>query len=234
MECPTAETLSGLLNGSLSEPEALALNEHLAVCAACRTLLDQLSDNPDLKKWVGSFSPPPAELLNEPRLRHLLEELCTPGLCRRPKSSGPAALSFLEPARRPGDLGALGPYFIEAELGRGGMGIVLRGFDEALQRPVAVKVLRPELVSEAARGRLLYEAQAAARFRHEHVVSIYAAAQTPAGLPYLVMEYLPGPTLSHRLRAHQPLEPHEAVRVVFQVAEGLAAAHAAGLVHRDI
>jgi serine/threonine-protein kinase len=121
-----------------------------------------------------------------------------------------------------------------AEVGRGGMGIVLRGHDDALDRTVAIKVLRPELATEQTRGRLLHEAQAAARFQHDHAVRVYAVAVSPEGLPYIVMEYLPGPTLAERIRTAPPLAPSEAAELVAQVADGLAAAHAAGLVHRDV
>jgi serine/threonine protein kinase len=110
------------------------------------------------------------------------------------------------------------------------MGIVFRAFDETLQRVVAVKVLRPEQDDPAARARLVREAQLAARFRHDHVVAVHAVVDPPEGLPYLVMEYVPGPTLKALLRQRGSLPPAEAARLIAQVADGLAA----GLVHRDV
>ena len=83
-------------------------------------------------------------------------------------------------------------------LGRGGFGIVVRAFDETLQRVVAIKVLSPELASTSPpRKRFLREARAAARVRHENVVQIYAVEERP--MPYLVMEYIPGQTLQQKL-----------------------------------
>jgi serine/threonine protein kinase len=113
------------------------------------------------------------------------------------------------------------------------MGIVYQSLDASLCRPVAIKVLRSELADERARARFLREARAAARLRHEHVVRVYAVDQTADGLPYLVMEYVAGPTLAAHLRGHR-LGPQEVVALLVQVADALAAAHAAGLIHRDV
>jgi tetratricopeptide (TPR) repeat protein len=114
------------------------------------------------------------------------------------------------------------------------MGIVLLGLDEVLQRPMALKVLRPELADEPARARFVREARAAARVRHDHIVGVYGVAQTAEGLPYCVLEYLAGPSLAERIRAEGRLAPREAAAAAAQVADALAAAHAAGLVHRNI
>jgi hypothetical protein len=127
----------------------------------------------------------------------------------------------------------LGPYTVGQELGRVGMGIVYKGHDPALLRPVAIKLLRPDLANERARARFLREARAAARLHHEHVVRVHAVDRTSDGLPYQVMEYIAGPTLGAHIRARR-LEPGEAVALIVQVADALAAAHAAGLLHRDV
>jgi tetratricopeptide (TPR) repeat protein/tRNA A-37 threonylcarbamoyl transferase component Bud32 len=114
------------------------------------------------------------------------------------------------------------------------MGIVFRAFDPALRRRVAVKVLRPDLAHPRARRRLVREARVAAQFRHDHLVAVYAVVDPAEGLPYLVMEYLDGPTLSTLIEPGVGLEPWRAASIAAQVADGLAAAHAVGLVHRDI
>src|SRR5262249_27999519 len=72
------------------------------------------------------------------------------------------------------------------------------------------------------------------RLRHDHVVTVFAVQTPPAGPPYLVMEYIAGPTLGGRIAQETRLDPREAAGIALQVAEGLAAAHAAGLIHRDI
>lgn len=111
---------------------------------------------------------------------------------------------------------------------------MLKGFDAALHRYVAVKLLSPRLAnSGAARRRFSREAQAAAAVVHENVMAIHAVAETQ-GLPYLVMPYSRGPSLEKRLRSGGPLALEEILRVGMQVAAGLSAAHAQGLVHRDI
>ena len=112
--------------------------------------------------------------------------------------------------------------------------MVLKAFDPALSRSVAVKVMSAPLACcGAARQRFLREARAAAAVVHEHVVSVFAVVET-AGLPFLVMEYVPGRSLQDRLDQQGPLALPEILRIGMQTAAGLAAAHAQGLVHRDV
>jgi len=145
----------------------------------------------------------------------------------------PADLSFLGPTDRPDALGRLGHYDLLEVLGRGAFGVVFRAFDTVLQRVVAVKVLAPALATTSpARKRFLREATSAAQVRHDHVVQIHAVEKEP--LPYLVMEFVPGETLQQRLDRTGPLDAAEVVTIGRQIAEGLAAAHAKGLVHRDV
>jgi hypothetical protein len=145
----------------------------------------------------------------------------------------PLALEFLEPSSEPGSLGRLGHHEVLEVLGRGGFGIVVRAFDQKLQRMVAIKVLDPRPASSSpARKRFLREARAAARLRHRHVVQIYAVEERP--LPYLVMEYIPGQTLQQKHEQDGPLDVADVLRIGAQIARGLAAAHEQGLIHRDI
>jgi hypothetical protein len=131
-------------------------------------------------------------------------------------------------------MGRVGPYEVLGVIGSGGNGVVLKGFDPALNRYVAIKLLSPQLADGgAARRRFSREAQAAAAVVHDNVMAIHAVSETQ-GLPYLVMPYVRGPSLEKRLRATGPLCLEEILRVGMQVAAGLAAAHAQGLVHRDI
>ena len=114
------------------------------------------------------------------------------------------------------------------------MGIVLKAFDPALNRPVAIKVLAPQLAtSGSARQRFAREARAAAAIRNEHVVAIHAVDEWK-GLPYLVMQFIPGVSLQERIDRTAPLDLKAILRIGMQAAAGLAAAHAQGLVHRDI
>ena len=114
------------------------------------------------------------------------------------------------------------------------MGIVLKAFDPALHRAVAIKVLAPQLATNnSARQRFAREARAAAAIRNEHVVAIHAVDEWK-GLPYLVMEFIPGRSLQDRIDRTAPLDITSILRIGMQTAAGLAAAHAQGLVHRDI
>ena len=142
-------------------------------------------------------------------------------------------LTFLAPPGRPDSLGRIGHYEVLQVLGQGGFGIVFRAFDEMLQRVVALKVLAPQLAATSpARKRFLREARSSAQVRHENVVQVYEVAEQP--LPYLAMEFIPGETLQQKLDRTGPLDVPEVLRIGRQIAEGLAAAHATDLIHRDI
>jgi serine/threonine protein kinase/class 3 adenylate cyclase len=148
--------------------------------------------------------------------------------------SPPPGLEFLAPPQEPGELGRLGPYRILKVLGAGGMGMVFQAEDPRLRRLVALKVMRPEIaVSLTARQRFLREARATAALSHDHIVGIYEVDQT-GDVPFLAMQLLRGETLEDRLRRDTTLPPAEVVRIGRETAEGLAAAHARGLIHRDI
>lgn len=152
-----------------------------------------------------------------------------------PAQADRRSLSFLEATAEPGRLGTLGPYEVVEVIGRGGMGVVLRALDRPLGRFVAIKVLAPELATSAtARRRFAREAQAAAAVAHEHIVAIHAVDETPSGLPYLVMPFVSGRSLQERLDRDGPPPLRAILRIGMQAASGLAAAHAVGLVHRDV
>jgi serine/threonine protein kinase len=145
-----------------------------------------------------------------------------------------AVPDFLIPSEKPGSLGRLDHYEVLEVVGRGGMGVVLKGFDEKLHRVVAIKVLAAELaVSGTARQRFTREARAAAAVSHEHVVTIHAVEEDHRP-PYLVMQFVDGVSLQAKLDREGPLGLKEILRIGLQTAEGLAAAHRQGLVHRDI
>jgi tetratricopeptide (TPR) repeat protein/predicted Ser/Thr protein kinase len=131
----------------------------------------------------------------------------------------------------------LSHYRVLERLGQGAMGDVYLAEDERLHRPVALKLLRPELARDGdARGRLLREARAASALTHPNVAVIYEvdeAGQGDAALPFIAMEYVSGPALDE-LVAQDALDTDEAVRIGVEVAEALADAHAAGIVHRDL
>ncbi len=142
--------------------------------------------------------------------------------------------SLLNKPSHPEMMGRLGNYDIEYEIGRGGMGVVLKAFDSDLNRPVAIKLMSPTLAGRGvARERFAREARAAAAVLHPNVIAIYGVAATER-IPYLVMPFIKGPSIEQLVEQNGPLSEKEIVCFAMQIAAGLAAAHAQGVVHRDI
>ena len=121
-------------------------------------------------------------------------------------------------------------------VGLGGMGAVFLFREVALKRLVAVKVLAPDLAADAgARARFTREARSAAALSHPNVVRVYAVGETEGlKLPYIVMQYVEGPSLAQWMEEHRRASEREGRRIVGEVAAGLAAAHARGFLHRDV
>jgi serine/threonine protein kinase len=231
------EELRRLLKECVAEPRRAELLAHLDECEPCRLALEGLAAGDewweDARRFVGRHE----ETAACPDHVSAVEAHSAPVGFPEENSRGTpeeVSLAFLAPSGIPGSLGRLGPYEIKGALGRGGMGIVLRAHDPALDRPVAIKVLAPGLHAGAlARRRFAREARAAAAVVHEHVVAIHAVDEWE-GLPYLVMQYVAGKSLQERIDSGGPLGTEEILRIGMQAASGLAAAHAQGLVHRDV
>jgi serine/threonine protein kinase len=128
----------------------------------------------------------------------------------------------------------LGAYRIEMLVARGGMGEVYRALDLRLGRPVALKLLAPEIADdERFRERFLRESRLAASLDHPNVLPIYEAGEF-AGRLFIAMRFVEGTDLRHLLRQSAPLDPERALALIAPVAGTLDAAHARGLVHRDV
>ncbi|HEY9282844.1 MAG TPA: protein kinase, partial [Pyrinomonadaceae bacterium] len=128
-----------------------------------------------------------------------------------------------------------GKYRLDALLGEGGMGTVYRATHLLIDRPVAVKVLRPRFVEdEAAQQRFRREARAAGRLRHPNAVAVTDFGDTPEGYVYIVMELLEGRTLRELIADEGPLPAGRAISLMEQAAAAVAAAHEAGVIHRDL
>jgi serine/threonine-protein kinase len=222
-----------LLDGRLAADKQQELESHLEACATCRAQLETTAaeqkywtdaplhlrdDALDVEPgadWVSGLASADAQ---EPDDRAYVLRIA----------------DYFDPTDDPRMLGRFGGYEIVGVVGCGGMGVVLKGFETALDRYVAIKVLAPHLAtSGAARSRFAREARAAAAVLHENVVAIHRVAEAN-GLPYLVMPYVPGDSLQKRLNEQGPFDVAEILRIGMQIAAGLAAAHAQGLVHRDI
>jgi tRNA A-37 threonylcarbamoyl transferase component Bud32 len=125
-------------------------------------------------------------------------------------------------------------YRLENQIGRGGMAVVFRAFDEVLNRQVAVKILAPALADdEAFRQRFIRESRSAAMVDDPHIIPVFAAGEANGAL-YIAMRYVPSGDVGSLVRREGPLPPARATVIVSAVAAALDAAHGAGLVHRDV
>ncbi len=142
--------------------------------------------------------------------------------------------TFLAPPRAHDEIGRLGGYRILRLLGEGGMGCVFHAEDVGLQRAVALKVMKPEIAAKAnARERFLREGRAAAKIKHDHIITIYQVGED-RNIPFLALEYLEGMPLDAYLKQRGEISLGQVIRIGKETAAGLQAAHARGLIHRDI
>src|SRR4051794_25660818 len=139
-----------------------------------------------------------------------------------------------EPTGTPAPVILGGRYEVHRRLARGGMAEVFLARDQALDRPVAVKILFPEFAADPAFvERFRREAQAAANLSHPNIVGVYDWG-SESGTYYIVMEYVEGQALAEVIRDAGPLHPRRAAEVIFEVAGALGFAHQRGVVHRDV
>ncbi|TWU32901.1 serine/threonine-protein kinase [Novipirellula artificiosorum] len=246
MSSPTShldpETLSASLIGELSEDQESVTRDHLSECEVCRVELQRLACGGD---WDSIEHALRVEAQSHRSLgTHSASRLIE--CCENPDTNEPVypveyaqsptdfAISFLEPSNREDSMGQLGEFEVLSVIGFGGMGIVLKGFQEELNRPVAIKVMAPHLAtSGVARQRFLREAQATAAIVHPNVMPILSVNEK-SSLPFLVMPYVACHSLQQRIDSDGALATVDVLRIALQVAEGLAAAHGQGLVHRDV
>jgi serine/threonine protein kinase/Leucine-rich repeat (LRR) protein len=145
-----------------------------------------------------------------------------------------AAVPTFGPPVEPGEVGALGPYRIIKQLGKGGMGAVYAALDTRLDRKIALKVMLPSYAAiPSAKDRFLREARAAAKVSHDNVVTVHEADDRN-GVPYIAMQYLEGYPLDEYLKKKGEMAMPQILRIARETAAGLEAAHKLGLIHRDI
>jgi serine/threonine protein kinase len=231
--CCDDVNLGVLLDGDEHSDHFQIAARHIDCCVSCQRRLTELSG--DVDAWaVQRVMLRPLEG-DEPEsgliCRYHSQEFSP---WRKSAKPGSSIEELLAAPSHPEMLGRLGRYDIERVIGTGGMGIVLKGFDSELNRPVAIKLLAPHLARVgAARQRFAREARAAAAVLHENVVPIHNVESEHAN-PFLVMQFIPGESLQGRVERDGPLSAAEILRIGMQAASGLAAAHAQGLVHRDV
>jgi CheY-like chemotaxis protein/predicted Ser/Thr protein kinase len=172
------------------------------------------------------------DFLPKPFTQEILRARLAACLDERKKAAAPSTRPEATPAAL-----YFGRIRVERLLGAGSMGNVFLGHHELLDLPMAVKLLRPELLcSPEMRGRILREAQIAARVSHANIVRLHEVGETASGGLYLAYEYVDGGSLEDLLRRtpHHRLSVSEAVRITRRVAEGLGEVHRAGVTHRDV
>jgi serine/threonine protein kinase len=128
-----------------------------------------------------------------------------------------------------------GRYLISKKLGEGGMGVVFAARHTVIERPLAIKVLKREVMRDAATiKRFVQEAKAASRIGHPNIIDVTDFGTTPDGMTYQVMEFVDGKTLGATIKATAPMRPSRVVRIASQLARALGAAHDKGIIHRDL
>src|SRR4051812_48807456 len=218
MECLDEETVLALVDGRLAGGALTAAEAHVAGCAACLDLLTAAAPLAAAAGEVGDAS-------------------IAAGTATIALRGASARARVPAPAESPGRGSEIGRYVVLGLVGRGGMGEVYAAYDPELDRRVALKLLAPGggatagIESDEARARLLREAQAIARLSHPNVVVVHDAG-TYRGRVFIAMEFVEGLTLADWLK-ERPRAWRELQEVFGQAGRGLAAAHEAGLVHRD-
>jgi eukaryotic-like serine/threonine-protein kinase len=206
--------LLALLEADEDDVTIQEIAEHVDECETCRRRLDDFSQSEfsrgeqDVRELLSDVDED--QLLQSTSIVIAIDSSLPESLAAECTE---LALDFLEPPSHPETLGRLGRYEIERLIGNGGMGIVLKGFDTELHRPVAIKLLAPHLAhSGAARQRFAREGQAAAAVVHEHVLPIHNV-ESHNSVPYLVMPFVHGRSLQARVDEDGPLPVGEALRI---------------------
>lgn len=215
--CPITDQWRGFLEGGLSDPERLLLEEHFERCPNCVSVVARLVNLQFDDGWksVADSSWRKSEAGSLLSLIHR-----------------PSPFDDDPPVKNEGwPIPVLEGLRIEAEVGRGGSGIVYRAHQKLLDREVAVKVLSSEALTRG-RQRIEREARALGRLKHPHVVAIYEFGLIN-DVPYLVMEWLAGGSLQDRID-QGTLGVREAAHLLRQLAQAVEAVHALGIVHRDL
>ncbi|HSO40617.1 MAG TPA: serine/threonine-protein kinase, partial [Labilithrix sp.] len=212
--CPDDEILAAFVDQTAANREAI--EEHLDGCASCRVVVAHL----------GALG----VVHDDPRRAHETAQETGPAPDEPTATSPHLAAPLFGPPLPTGS--RVDRYVVRGELGRGGMGVVLAAHDPQLDRTVALKIVRPGSRDESARARLLREARAMARLSHPNVVAIHDVGELEDGRVFLAMEHVRGTTLRRVLGVADPPFART-VDLFLQAGRGLAAAHAAGLIHRD-
>ena len=218
--CLSEQQLTDFLCVDASPDELARIERHLSSCGRCRRQAEELVGD---RVWWNDVQRSLSQVTSDDDAAPGESQIVLKQL-----------QGMLGPTDDPAMLGRIGGYEVVGLLGRGGMGAVFKAFDRSLNRYVAIKLLLPQVVvNGAARTRFAREAQAAAAVVDDHVMPILAI-DSWQDMPYLVMPYYRGSTLHQRLSDQGPLAVREVLRIAYQSASALAAAHNQGIIHRDV
>jgi len=242
VDCPPESELEELIGAGDTPIDRFdRVTEHVGDCEGCQKRLDMLAtaEVPVLSEALRGIEADSAS--RHSALWKALDDIAGTSTSSRSgrvptERTDELKLDFLDKSPDPKLLGRLSTFDIVRVVGRGGMGVVLHAYDPSLQRDVALKILDPNLGSNVtARQRFTREARAAAAVSHENIVAVHLVDEDPkSGLPFFVMQLVAGESLEQRLRRVGKLPFQDVVRLAAQAAAGLSAAHASGLIHRDI
>ena len=230
-----AQLLQQSLSDRLTELQEEQLAAHLTNCESCRQTLEQLAAGGDVWHRISSVLRLEAAQTASGKSQSLVIPRDVPATIHSHELLPvDFAVDFLQPSSDPDSIGQLDNIQFKAVIGHGGNGIVLKGHQPELNRLVAVKVMAPHLAtSAAARQRFAREAQATAAIVHPSVMPILSV-HSSGQLPFIVMPYVDCESLQQRLDRNGALPIVDILRIALQMARGLQAAHAQGLVHRDV
>ncbi|MFK7817742.1 MAG: protein kinase, partial [Planctomycetaceae bacterium] len=224
-QCFDRLTLERLLAEQLQGDEETAVLVHIETCEGCRNQLAAIAGHAELDPEIREHFTD--ESFDGPGAATVLEGEAEEADIEQIKA-------LLGPTDDPQMLGRIGHYEINGIVGRGSTGIVFKATDKRLNRFVAIKMLAPSYAgSGPARQRFAREARSIAAVRDEHVIPVFGVDEHK-GLPFIVMEYMPGGSLAQGIEEQGRLDTCEVVRLGMQIARALQAAHAQGIVHRDV
>lgn len=225
--CLDDRQISRLLDSAMDSSEEQCLQKHLDNCTSCQSKLEKAAADQPCWNHVSSHLSSDELLLYDAEVTSVYDPAPAEGAVYD-------LIGMLHHSDFPRSLGRIGIYEVTGVIGRGATGIVVKAFESILNRYVAIKILSPALSgNKAARKRFEQEGRAIAAVANEHVVAIHAVDHHQE-LPYIVMQYVAGSSLQQRIDSKGTLQVCEIVRIALQISNGLAAAHAQGIVHRDI
>lgn len=228
MQCLTSHDVQRLLDEQLSPEKQAQARAHLQNCCECQAALEaELTQ----RHFDAELNDARTLLLGNDSTNSFESGEFLPV---RQQLVGGIHESAAPTLPVPTELEVAGPYRLIKPLGMGSMGTVFLAKDPELERTVAIKVLRPDRNDSQSRLRLVREAKAAAGLQDDHIVTVHAVANPADAAPYIVMQYVEGPSLRELIAANRQLGVRQAAIIAAGIAHGLAKAHAAGLVHRDI